>query len=80
MVQTWNSTEHPIAPGFFKAMYGHSIQYIDLSYQELSGVVSFVGTKVTGDSSVPAGKMAFKGDLSDALVMGSDEQVGITIT
>ena len=58
-------------------MYGHSIQYIDLSYQELSGVVSFVGTKVTGDSSVPAGKMAFKGDLSDALVMGSDVQVGI---
>ena len=80
-VQGGNSPKmqkHPIAHGIFKAKYGgHGIEYINLNYKEQSGVVFFVGTKVTGDPYVPAGKRTFKGRLSDALVMESDQQVGI---
>ena len=76
-VQGGSSPEHPIAPGIFKANYGDTIEYISLSYQEQLGDVSFVGTKITADKALPAGKITFKGKLSEALVMGSDEQVGI---
>ena len=70
----------PIAPGNFKAKYGHhGIEYIRLSYKEELGVVAFFGTKIIGDPEVPAGKVTFKGSLSDALVMGSDDQVGDSI-
>ena len=52
----------PIAPGIFKVYLFHSIQYLDLVYQEHLGGLSFVGTLVRGNQ---AGEIIFKGKLSD---------------
>ncbi|XP_041376674.1 F-box only protein 31-like [Gigantopelta aegis] len=62
-----------IQPGFFKGTYGgHGIEIIQLKYDANGKIVQ--GIKITGDPNVPATKISFEVDLSQPIILTSEQQ------
>ncbi|TRY63487.1 hypothetical protein TCAL_06851 [Tigriopus californicus] len=74
-----NPSEVPIRPGLFKGTYGpHGIEIVNLQFQQTGDdETEFLCIKVTGDPNIPFDQVTFKGNLSDFIVLSSDEQADL---